>query len=165
MATYTVSRKLPGMGFSVSDDTGTQVYAAKHHAGFKEERWDLTDLQGQPVATLTLQRIHAHPTYVVTLAGQQPITVTRDSAYAQTWSLDGSSGSLRLVGDTGAYDWRIVDSAGTSCATGQRKAISEHQRYSVSVEGDPALALCVAVAIASERMHGRESVFGALGQF
>ena len=163
MATYAVARKLPGMGFNVSHADGNRAFTAKHHAGFKEERWDLTDTQGSAVATLTLERMHSDPTYVIGLPGQAPVTVSREGPYARTWTLDASSGAVRVVGDTGAYNWQILDANNLILATGTRKSASAHQQYTVDVEGDPGLALCVTLAIESERMHGRERMFGPLG--
>lgn len=153
MATYTLAHKLPSMdSYLVTDEAGNHVFGAKHHTGLGSEHWDLTDAQGALVAKVTHERMHTHATYLVDIPGQPQLTLTKVNwmPVLETWSLAGAGETQTLSGDLGDYVWRLSDAGGAVIATLQRKLVSLHRQYHVTVEGDPRVPLIIALAVDAE---------------
>lgn len=153
MPTYTVARRLPSMdSYTVTDESGAHVYGAKHHTGLNKEHWDVTDGQGHAVATITHERFHTHATYRIDLPGQPQLTLTKTNwlPVSETWSLTGGADDSKLSGDLADYIWQLTDTSGVVLATLQRKLVSLHNQYHVTVAGDPVLAIAVALTVDNE---------------
>lgn len=153
MTTYTVARKLPSMdSYTVTNASGAHVLEAKHHTGLNKEHWDVTDAEGHNVAAITHERFHTHATYRIDLPGQPQLTLTKTNwlPVSETWTLTGGSGDLTVTGDLADYMWQLTDPSGTVLATMQRKIVSLHHQYAIGVEGDPVMAVAVALTIDNE---------------
>ena len=150
MAVFTVSKKLPSMdSYTVADANGAALYSAKHHLGLTKEHWDIADADGSTVATLTHERQHMHATFVITGQGlaDAKLTKTNYLPLSETWTLDGGAGQAILKGDLADYQWSLTMPDGILTATFVRKMVSLHRQYTVTVEGDPRVALAMAIAL------------------
>lgn len=159
MATYTLSRKLPSMdSYTVTDESGAVVLAAKHHMGLGKEHWDLTDPAGNPAGSLLHESFHTHATYILSRPGQPDLTLIKVNwmPVAETWKIQGGQGEQVLNGDLGDYRWDLADgSSGAIWAQFQRKLVSLHSQYHITTETDPMLPTVLALAVDNENEQHR----------
>lgn len=150
MTDYVVARKLPSMdSYTVADASGAALYTAKHHLGLGKEHWDIADTSGNTVATLTHERAHLHATYKFSGQGLADSTFTKTNymPIAETWTVDGAAGQARLQGDLADYQWTLTMPDGTLTATLVRRLVSLHRQFTVTVDGDPRVAIALAIAL------------------
>ena len=149
MSVYTVAKKIASMNsYRITDESGADLYYAQHHAGLGKEHWDITDAQGTNVATL-MHKAHIHATFDISGQGLTDSTLTKVNfmPVAETWTLDGSAGQATLKGDLADYQWSLTMPDGTLTATFARRLVSMHHQVSVTVNGDPRVAIAVAIAL------------------
>lgn len=154
MASYTLIRKLPSMdSYTVTDESGAVVLAAKHHSGLGKEHWDLTDGAGNAIGSLLHEALHTHATYIFSRPGQPDLTLLKVNwmPVAETWKIQGGQGEQVLNGDLADYVWNLADGAsGAVWAQFQRKLISLHSQYHITTETDPILPTVLALAVDHE---------------
>lgn len=158
MTNYTVARKLPSMdSYRVFDDSGADLYSAKHHLGLSKEHWDIADVHGNVVGTLTHERAHLHATFKFSGQGLADSTFTKTNymPIAETWTLDGAAGQARLQGDLADYQWTLTMPDGTLTATLVRRMVSLHRQFTVTVDGDPRVAIALAIALDADQEEKR----------
>lgn len=159
MSVYTVARKIPSMdSYTVVDQSGNQVFGAKHHHGMMQEHWDITDAQGNQVATLTHERKHIHATYRLNGPNLPDLTLTKVNfmPVAETWSITGGPAELTVSGDLANYDWNVQAEDRTIVATLQRKLVSLHRQYIVNADVNEVVPIAMAIALdAEEDEHKR----------
>lgn len=153
MSVYTVAKKIPSMNsYRITDESGADLYFAKHHAGLGKEHWDITDAQGSNVALL-MHKAHIHATFDITGQGLTDSKLRKINfmPVAETWTLDGSAGQATLKGDLADYQWSLTMPDGTLTATFARRLVSLHHQVTVTVDGDPRVAIAIAIALDADQ--------------
>lgn len=153
MAEYVVSRKIPSMdSYLIADQSGGQAYGAKHHHGMLHETWAITDAQGNEIATLTHDRKHLHATFLLNGQGLPDLTFNKVNfmPIEETWEISGAASQITVSGDLANYNWTLRAADGSVNATLQRKIVSLHRQYRVNVEGNPIVAIAMAIALDAE---------------